>query len=250
MSGEFVDFEGTFTFFSATQCYLETHGKPLSFYVDKHSTFKVNRQATIEEELKDTMPQSQFARAMDQLGIELIFAHSPQAKGRVERLFKTLQDRLVKELRLKGINNKEEGTQYFRQVYIPKHNTKFAVAPANKGNLHRPLLPKDDLSRIFTRQLKRVVSKNLTVQYKNVLYQIKPPNGYRYTLRNAKITVVEDKSGEVTFCYKDQQVPFTIGVQKRIQSNTKQVVSAKSFTERRVHIPAPDHPWRSGFARM
>jgi len=244
MDGEFVNSEGTFTFFSVTQHYLETHGKPLALYVDKHSTFKVNRQADIEEELRDSQEQSQFARAMDQLRIKLIFAHSPQAKGRVERLFETLQDRLVKEMRLAKISNKKEGTRYFREVYIPKHNSKFSVMPREKGNLHRPLLPEDNLSLIFTRQSQRVVSKNLLVQYKNIRYQLKPPNGHGYTLRNVKITVLENKQAKVTLKYKNREIPYTIAVQEPVKRNTKQVASVKSFNEKQVYIPAADHPWR------
>ena len=247
MDGEFVDYEGTFTFFSATEHYLLTHGKPLAYYVDKHSTFKVNRQATIEEQLKDVMPCSQFARVMDNLGIELIFAHSPQAKGRAERLFETLQDRLVKELRLEGIENKEDGTRYFREVYIPKHNAKFAVTAKDPANLHRPLLESNDLARIFTVQSKRKVSKDLIVQYKNTRFQLTPENGYRYTLRHQAIIVEEDRSGNLVFRYKDRAIPYKI-IQAKVQkSKPVQVVSSKEFKERRVYIPRPDHPWKRVF---
>ena len=178
MDGEFADYEGTFTLYNATEHYLNTYGKPLSLYVDKHSTFRINRQATIEEELKDTKARSQYGRAMDDLKIELIFAHSPQAKGRVERLFETLQDRLVKELRLAGISTKEEATKYFREVYIPKHNAKFAVPPKEPNNVHKNLLETGDLSRIFTVQTERIVSKTLVAQYKNIRYQIDTTGPY------------------------------------------------------------------------
>lgn len=244
MDGMFADYEGTFTFFAAMQKYLEKLGKPLSVYVDKHSTFKVNRQATIEEELKDTQAQSQFARAMKELGIQMIYAHSAQAKGRVERLFETLQDRLVKEMRLEGISSKQEGTKYFRQVYIPKHNKKFAVAPGEAADLHRPLLPQDDLEQIFTVRSERKTSKDYIVRYKNKRYQLKPPKGYRYSLRKAKIIVAENKEGKVSFLYKGKEIPFTIG---KVQPKKKQVASSKSFKEKKVHIPAPDHPWRQGY---
>jgi transposase len=250
MDGEFVDYEGTFSFFEATEHYLVVHGKPLAFYVDKHSTFKVNRQATVEEELKDCQPQSQFARAMGELGVTLIFAHSPQAKGRIERLFGTLQDRLIKEMRLEGVDNQEKGTQYFREVYIPQHNRKFAVTPREKANLHRPLLPGDTLADIFTVQLERVASKQLIVQFKNKRYQLKPPEGYRYSLRKARVTVSESKEGEISFFYKGEQIPFTIACQEQPKENTSQIASAKSFTEGRVYIPAPDHPWRRSFKLM
>lgn len=247
MDGEFVDYEGTFTLFGVTEHYLKTHGKPLSLYVDKHSTFKINRQATIEEELKDFQPKSQVARAMDELGIELIFANSPQAKGRVERLFETLQDRLVKELRLEGISTKKEATKYFREMYIPHHNAKFAVLPKDPVNAHRSLLPTDDLRRIFTIQLKRIVSHALTVQYKNTRYQLLSTGGYRYTLLRASILVEEDRKGKITLRYKDKIIPYQI-IQQEIQKvKPIQVVSGKEFQESRVIIPGKDHPWRQRF---
>ena len=242
MDGEFVDYEGTFTLFQATEHYLKTHGKPLSFYVDKHSTFKINRQAAIEEELKDFLPQSQFARAMEQLRIELICANSPQAKGRVERLFETLQDRLVKEMRLEGISTQEEGTGYFREIYIPKHNAKFAVLPKDQTNVHRALLPSDDLSKIFTVQTKRHVSKVLVAQYKNTRYQLDTTGSYRYLLKNQQILIEENKTGTLVFRYGDKAIPYKIIGQIMQHPKFMQVASAKSFQERQVFIRVKD-PW-------
>ena len=247
MDGCFVDYEGTWTLFEATEHYLKSHGKPLAFYVDKHSTFKINRQANVEEELKDKQAQSQFTRAMNELGIEVICANSPEAKGRVERLFETLQDRLVKEMRLKGISTKEEATKYFREIYIPAHNSKFAVLPKEKANLHRLLLPVDDLHKILTIRSKRMVAKNLAVQYKNTRYQLMPENGYRFTLRNTGITVVEDRNGIISFIYKDKTIPYQVAIKEVYSHKPVQVVSSKEFKERKVTIPSLDHPWRSVF---
>lgn len=242
MDGAFADYEGTFTLFDATEHYLKTHGKPLSLYVDKHSTFRINRQATIEEELKDFQPQSQFGRAMEALRIALIFANSPQAKGRVERLFETLQDRLVKELRLEGIATKEEGTRYFREVYIPKHNAKFAVPPKDPTNVHRVLLPSDDLARIFTVQTKRQVSKALVVQYKNTRYQLDATGAYNYLLRKQQLLVEENKQGILVFRYQDKTIPYKIIGEIIRNPKIMQVASAKTFTERQVQLMAKD-PW-------
>ena len=247
MDGEFVDYEGTWTLFEAGEHYLLTHGKPLAFYVDKHSTFKINRQATVEEELKDTQAQSQFARAMDNLDIEVIFANSPETKGRVERLFETLQDRLVKELRLAGISTKKEATRFLREVYIPSHNVRFSVAPKDPANLHRPLSPADDLSRIFTIQSKRLVSKVLTVQYKNTRYQLVPEGGYRYTLKNAPVLVEEHRDGTVVFRYHDTIIPATVQLSMVHNHPKPQVVSSKEFSEGKVRIPSLNHPWRRVF---
>jgi len=234
MDGEFADYEGTFTLFDTTEHYLKTHGKPLFLYVDKHSTFKINRQATIEEELKDFLPQSQFARAMGTLKIELIFANSPQAKGRVERLFETLQDRLVKEMRLEGISTKEEGTGYFRNVYIPKHNAQFAVVPKDVTNMHRALLPSDNLTRIFTVQAKRHVSRALVVQYKNTRYQLDITGSYQYLLKNQQILVEEQRSGILVFRHKERTIPYKSIGQIIQQPTFVQVASAKTFQERQV----------------
>lgn len=242
MDGAFMDYEGTFTLFATTQHYLQMYGKPLSLYVDKHSTYRINRQATIEEELKDFLPQSQFGRAMDQLRIEVIFANSSQAKGRVERLFETLQDRLVKELRLAGISTKEEATRYFRKIYIPKHNARFAILPKDSVNAHRLLLPTDDLSRIFTVQTNRVVTKSLVVQYKNTRYQLDTTGAHNYLLQKQHILVEENSVGKLVFRYKDKPISYTIIGNIIRQPKVIQVASAKTFTERQVLLQAKD-PW-------
>ena len=242
MDGEFADYEGTFTLFCATENYLLTHGLPLSFYVDKHSTYRINRQATVDEELKDVLPQSQFGRAMGELRIEVIFANSSEAKGRIERLFETLQDRLVKELRLEKISTKEEATKYFREVYIPKHNAMFAVPAKDPVNVHRAMLPTDNLSRIFTVQTKRVVSKVLVVQYKNTRFQLDTTGEYRYLLKKATVLIEENRSGGIIIRHKDESIPYK-SIGKIIKNPTiKQVASAKSFQERQVQIQAKD-PW-------
>jgi hypothetical protein len=240
MDGEFADYEGTFTLYSATEHYLTTHGKPLSLYVDKHSTYRINRQATIEEDLRDTKARSQYGRAMDDLKIELIFAHSPQAKGRVERLFETLQNRLVRELRLAGISTKEEATRYFREVYIPKHNARFAVPAKEPNNMHRELRESDDLLRIFTVQTKRVVSKTLVVQYKNTRYQIDTMGPYQYLLQGQTILVQENKEGAIVFRHKEKVLSYKVIGQIFMNPKIMQVASSKSFQERQVIIRSKD----------
>lgn len=153
----------------------------------------------------------------------------------------------MKELRLAGISTKEEATTFFREVYIPKHNSKFAVAPKDSANLHRPLLSSDTLKKIFTIQSQRIVSKDLIVQYKNRRYQLLPQNGYRYTLRKTVVLVIEDNKGRVSFHYKDKTIPYRIAVKTIHMKKRVQVVSAKEFTENRVRIPRYDHPWKQVF---
>lgn len=242
MDGAFMDYEGTFTLFETTEHYLKTYGKPIVLYVDKHSTFTINRQATIEEELKDQKPLTQFSRAMDQLRIELILANSPQAKGRVERLFETLQDRLVKAMRLEGISTKEEGTKYFREVYLPRHNAKFAVLPKDPKNLHRVMDFSDDLAKIFTVQTKRIISKALVVQYKNTRYQLDTKGAYQYLMRKQNILVEENKNGALVFRYKENPIPVTAIGQIIRRPKVMQVASAKTFQEGQIKALSKD-PW-------
>ncbi len=242
MDGAFMDYEGTFTLFETTEHYLKTYGKPVIFYVDKHSTFNINRQATIEEELKDQKPLTQFGRAMDQLRIGLILANSPQAKGRVERLFETLQDRLVKELRLEGISTKEEGTKYFREVYIPRHNAKFAVLPKDPKNLHKAMTPMTNLARIFTVQTKRIISKALVVQYKNTRYQLDTKGAYQYLMQKQNILIEENRSGILVFRYKENPIPVTAIGQIIRRPKVMQVASSKTFQEGQIKAYLKD-PW-------
>src|SRR3989344_3201210 len=232
--------EGVVAIFLFWLDYVRNIGKPIAIYLDRYSTYKINHKAAVDNfELV-----TQFGRAMQSLSIEVIFANSPQAKGRVERLFKTLQDRLVKEMRLKGIKTQKEGTRFFREVYIPMHNAKFAVAPREKADLHRPVLKSDNLQRILTIQSKRLVSKDLIAHYKNTRYQLLPKEGYRYTLKKATVVVEEKQDGKIVFRYKDQVIPSSVAVQKVRRQKAPQVVSSKDFKEDRIRTPAFDHPWR------
>jgi hypothetical protein len=172
LHGQFIPVEDTLNLMAATRIYLEECGRPLAFYVDKDSIYKINRQATIEEELRDTQPLSQFTRAMTELGIGVITANSAQAKGRVERSHGTHQDRLVKELRLAGISTPEKANPFLRDVYFPKHNARFAVAPANPTDVHRPLLRATRLHEILSLRSPRVLAKDFTLRYKHLCFQV------------------------------------------------------------------------------
>ncbi len=160
----FTEAESTFSYFTATRAYLERHGKPLAFYSDKASVFRSNHKA----------PQggdgyTQFGRAMYELNIESICANSSQAKGRVERANLTLQDRLVKELRLRGISNMPDANA-FAAHFMASYNARFAKPPRSEHDCHRPLHSDEDLDLIFAWREARRVSQRLTVQYDKVLY--------------------------------------------------------------------------------
>ena len=162
--------EGVVPVFTFWKRYLETHGKPRSIYLDKFSTYKMN--GAIAKENPDL--KTQFGRVLFTLGIEAIFANSPQAKGRVERLFDTLQDRLVKELRLAGIDSIEAANRFLGKTFIPAFNAKFSVVPASGANLHRNLtaLERAQLPITFSRQEPRTIQNDYTFSFKNLWYQI------------------------------------------------------------------------------
>jgi len=172
LNGQFIPVENTFHLLSSAKSYLLKHGRPGSFYVDKDSIYKINRQASIEEELQDSQPLTQFTRAMKELGVDVITAHSPQAKGRVERGFKTHQDRLVKELRLAGISSMAQANRFLWETYIPNHNRRFSVAPACAKDAHRPLLKSHKLDQILSIRNPRVLAHDFTLRCQNTFYQL------------------------------------------------------------------------------
>jgi transposase len=215
---QFVESETTFNYFDAVRAYVTEFGKPLSWYSDKHSVFRVN----LPDPLSGT-GMTQFGRAMKELGIELICAHSPQAKGRVERVNQTLQDRLVKAMRRRGISTWAAGNAYLPE-YLVEHNARFAVTPRAEETAHRPLHLAEDLDRILTLCEDRILSKNLQLSYHRVIYQIQTERA-SYTMRFAKVEVRETRTGAVTIEYKGQPLAYTIfRQQERAQGR---IVSAK-----------------------
>lgn len=172
LHAEFVTVENTLNLMRSTGIYLRKHGRCVSFYVDKDSIYTINRQATIDEEMRDSDPITQFKRAMTELGIKVILAHSPQAKGRVERSFDTHQDRLVKEMRLAGINNMATGNVFLSTFYVDDHNLRFAVDPASNTDAHRPLLVEHRLNEILSRRTTRSIANDYTVRFEKRFFQI------------------------------------------------------------------------------
>jgi hypothetical protein len=159
---QFVESESTFAYFHAARAYLEARGKPVAFYSDKHGVFRVNHPGALGGD-----GMTQFGRALHALNIDIICANSSPAKGRVERANKTLQDRLVKELRLAGAATLAEGNALL-PAFIADYNARFARAPANNKDLHRPLRAGDDLDDAFAWKEERTLSRALTLQYDNL----------------------------------------------------------------------------------
>ncbi len=164
---QFVKIESAFDDFEATRMYMTKHGKPIAFYSDRHMIFR----APDSKKKANGGGQTQFGRALSQLNVDIICANSPQAKGRVERANRTLQDRLVKELRLRGISTIAQGNT-FLPSFLEAHNARFAKPPRNPRDAHRAVRPSEDLDEIFTWQEQRKISKDLVVQYKRKKYHI------------------------------------------------------------------------------
>jgi transposase len=233
----FVPDESFFGYCEAAGHYLERYGKPVAFYSDKHGVFRVNQ----ERPLGLSSGLTQFGRAMQELDIQIICANSPQAKGRVERANQTLQDRLVKELRLHGISDPVSGNAYLPE-FREDFNRRFAVAPRSTYDAHRPLLENENVKIILTHQKTGTLSKNLTVQSNRVIYQIQSDRP-DYTLRHAQVTVCENALGEVTILYKNQPLAYTIFRQPIRQA---QVADTKTLDHliRPPQPPSANHPWR------
>lgn len=233
--------EGVVAVFTFWREYVERQGKPISIYLDKFSTYKINHKAALDNQELMT----QFERAMKNLSVELITAHSPQAKGRVERLFKTLQDRLVKEMRLANINTPEEGNKFLAEVFLPKFNNKFAVIAAKEGNVHK-LLSEDDkkhLDRIFSVQSSRRVNNDFTVQFKNNWYQLQEIQPL--TVRARDTVMVEVWLNEtIHFNLRGFYLVYTVLPErpKKIKINPTILTTHKLNWK-----PSTNHPWRKPF---
>ncbi len=190
MEIRFVDSESTFDYFASTQSYLMRHGKPVAFYSDQASIFRLTAS-----EPRKTGGLTQFSRALTELNIDIVCANSPQAKGRVERAHLTLQDRLVKELRLRDISTQEAANAYAPE-FIEDYNKRFAKEPLSAHDAHRPVRDDENLSLIFTWQEDRKVTKNLTLKYKRRLYLIEPsPEAQR--IRGKRCRVYEHADGHL-----------------------------------------------------
>jgi transposase len=239
----FVESESFFSYCQAAEGYFKRCGKPVAFYSDKNSIFRVNVPSVGSGDAL-----TQFGRAMLELDIEIICANTPQAKGRVERVIQTLQDRLPKEMRLRGIHSHEAGNAYLPE-FIQDFNQRFREEPRSDVNAHRPLTAKEDLARILTWQETRSLSKNLTLQFYKTVYQIqtKRPS---YALRKAQVTVCLDAQEQITILYNGKSLPYAI---YHSQAKQADIVPAKLLDRalqkpRLPTQPAPDHPWRQGFA--
>jgi transposase len=245
-AGYFAPSETTEAYFEIMRCYIQQYGKPFALYVDKHSVFRTTRRTVSQ----DPKAPTQFGRAMHELDIELLCANSPQAKGRVERANRTLQDRLVKELRLYGINDIASANAFLPE-YLSRHNERFAIQPRSDTDAHRPLQATDNLQNILAHVEERAVSKDLTFKFQGKTYQLTPTSG-EHRMQHQHVLIRQIK-GEMTVQHRG--LPIAFG---ELFSFAQPVVEAKSINEhidrsrlgprlpdpKKQRLPARTHPWR------
>lgn len=234
LAAKFVPVENYFNYGELCKEYFREYGLPKAFYSDKFSVFRTNRKQDLQYE-----PVTQFQRALNTLGVDLICANSPQAKGRVERANQTLQDRLIKEMRLLGINNYEEANRYL-PAFIDDYNRRFAVRPVSELDFHRPLDQTIDLDFLFCVHDFRKITKTLQINYAGKVYQILTQN-YAYHYAKQEVLITCDASGAISAWYHGNLLTLT-----ELEKRPKQtpVVASKS-TRAEPIVPAYDHPWRT-----
>jgi len=238
---QFAENEGVIAVFTFWKWYVEETGKPLGIYLDRFSTYKVNHRHAVDNH--DLL--TQFQRAMQELAIDLITAHSAEAKGRVERLFETLQDRLCKEMRLASINTPEEGNKFLKEVFLPSFNKRFSVIAAKEGNIHRVLSVTDKkyIHRTFSVQATRKVNNDFTIQFKNHWYQL---TELQPTTVRAKDTVLVEEWLDQTLhiSLRGYYLVYVILPQRPQKLRKRPLI----LTSHKLNWKPPkDHPWRKPF---
>ena len=231
--GRFYDYEGTKPAMDSFKGYVELYGLPMSVYLDRHTTYKSPRKLTEWEEVEDIEYLSQFERALKELGVEVIHALSPQAKGRVERLFGVLQDRLVKEMRLRGISTKDQANAFLEE-YLPRYNERFKVCPAHEADAHVKIPGSVDLNKYLCIKTERTIRNDNTIALDGRLYQLSERSG-------KKVVVEERLDGSLRMISRGVSLKY-----REITERPKKEIVPK--TDKRVFSrppkPTKDHPWK------
>lgn len=222
--------------------YVAVHGLPRGLYVDQHGIYRADREPTEAEIFAGKKPETQFGRAMRELGVELILARSPQAKGRVERMNGTLQDRLVKALRRAGISDLESANRFLEEEFLPKLNGRFSKPAAKRGNWHRALGSKVDLGRILSIQEPRVVQNDWTVRWRNQILQLSRQTAAWVAPRQS-VTVCEQLDGRLRVFAGDRELDWTATRSERPPVKRRKARSGPTGSSQ-GQKPRADHPWR------
>lgn len=246
---QFFEAETTRASYDVFEGWVRQYGLPQSLYVDRDSIYRCEGLGSIAEQIADQAPQTQFGRAMAQLGVELILAHSPQAKGRVERMNGVLQDRLVKALRLAGISDLQSANEFLARTYLPAHRRKFEKEPASAADAHRGV-PRG-WHEVLSWEAARVVQRDWTVQHEGQRYQLDKQHE-AMSLAGRKVLVRVLRDGTVQLERKGQKLKWRAVARRaaRAGTGTEQKTEAKAERKseeqpaRRKHKPAATHPWR------
>ena len=227
--------------------YIARYGRPMAFYGDKAGHFVASRGATIDEQLEGIGPETQIGRALRELDIEWITAHSPQAKGRVERSFHTAQDRLIKEMRLAGIGTIEAANEFLEQHYLPYCRDRLACEPACDTDAHRPAHGVD-LDAIFSRQDTRVVMNDYTIQFDNERYQIAKQSAAP-GLVGDRVIVERRLDGSLRLRWRESYLKFDKAMPRQPQADAAALPlglrpRSRTAAKGTGTTPKPDHPWR------
>ena len=234
--GRFYRYEGTLPAFESLKRYIKRYGIPFSIYLDKHSTYKGWAKPTLDQELRNEKSLSQFEEAAKKLGIEIIHANSAPAKGRIERSFKTDQDRLVKELRLAGVSTIEEGNK-FLESYWPRHNKRFSVLALEEADFHRRL-PKDiDLDVILCIRTPRSVRNDFTIAHEGRLYQILDPKAGKW------VDVEERLDERMYVTCAGRSLAYKAIVKRPLVPQEQELKPVRH--KKTAWKPNKEHPWKS-----
>ena len=217
--------------------WAEQSGLPRSIYADRHSIYLTQREPTVAEQLAGKEPKTQFGRAMERLSVDLIAAQSPQAKGRVERMNGTLQDRLVKAMRLKGISDIEQANDSLAKTYLPDFNQRFMRVAAQPADAH--LAQPKDLNEMLSWEEKRVVQRDWTVKWENKQYQLdRRHEGLSLVGKTITVRLLRDESRQMV--YQGKKLKW-----KQLSAEAPRVREAEKKPEpKKRQAPAANHPWR------
>ena len=228
----FYEYEGTIPAMDSFKRYIRKYGIAMSVYFDKHTTYKSTSEPSIEDEINGTEPLSEFGRALTELGVQIIHAHSPQGKGRIERLFKTLQDRLVKDMTIRGIITIEEANK-FLETYMTFHNKRFAFKPKEQNDLHREVPKGLNLDKILCIRTERALRNDCTIAHNGKLYQIQE------AVKSKKVLVEERVNGRMLITHNDDSLQF-----KEITIRPEKHKKPLKLRKKTLYKPLADHPWR------
>jgi transposase len=231
----FYDYEGTLPAMDSFKGYAKRYGLPQSIYIDRLSAYKSTGKPSIEDELNGKRPMSQFERALSELGVRVIHAHSPQAKGRIERLFGTFQDRLIKEMRLKNIKTKVEANRFLGQ-YLPIYNQRFSVKPVSGADLHQDIPAGLDLDTSLCKKTRRTVRNDHTIAHNKKLYQL-------LERVNTKRVMLEERiDGSLRIKHNGLGLKFKEIASRPVKDEPTKL---KVFKPKKALVPPKNHPWRN-----